>query len=804
MQNKTQHYFKVAFREVIKYKTQSLVSIIGLAIGFTAFVLGGYWQWWETHFDNFHPNADRLYCLTTTGLVKKATGADADLDQLHIKDRAELRKLLPEIEKECVLANCTYTIKENNSSKNVYGLVCEHSFFGMFRADFITGTYKGTVPDGQSVILTRNTAMKFFGTTNCVGRVFELNDHTRPVIAGIIENYPDNSDFIFQFLIIDKVKPLQHVNRNKTYIRLHQNSNVQKVKEKLAAYKSHADDPYGTDHVDQWKINLRTLPEVHLYCHPELDNRIRNIHILAFAGLMAFLSALMNLLVLFIGQQQRKKQKNSTYLCIGASPKDMLLKGWTELFFPMLLAYLLAFCLIEIAFPYYESYTAWNHYGIYEGVTRHIDQSSLVWNAIQAIVVSTLLFWLLCFLPIRGILCHPDSQPALFKRVLIGGQVFIGSLFFITSLILLQQLHFILTKDKGIRYENVIQLDAGFENAYENDLRVLEPELRNHPFVETVCYTAANSPIFTEQGDWYGTWQSYLPFEPDVERTVREDKVMLVSKDFFSFFGLTLKDGQWLDGSNAESYLVNETGYRQLGYTDLLQRPIYQRSESGYSPSNQKVAGIMNDYIYAPMQFPVQRIFFRLLTDEDVKDYTPAHFFYIRHLPGQKKEVTDHIKQVVKKFNTSGVPENNLCITLTDLVDKFNRPEKVIFSVFSIIAILCILISTFGIYSLVSLSAQQRKKEIAIRKVNGATCAHILQLFFKEYLIVVIISNLFALPIGYILMKRWLETYANHIPLTIWPFIAVFFITCLIVFLSIFQQVKKAAQANPAEAIKSE
>ena len=120
------HYLKVTFREFAKYKTQSLVSIIGLAIGFTAFILGGYWLWWETHFDNFHPNGDRLYCLTTTGLVKKATGADADLDQLHMNDLAELTKLLPEIEQVCKFANCNFTIKENNSSKYIYA--CLRSF----------------------------------------------------------------------------------------------------------------------------------------------------------------------------------------------------------------------------------------------------------------------------------------------------------------------------------------------------------------------------------------------------------------------------------------------------------------------------------------------------------------------------------------------------------------------------------------------------------------------------------------------------------------------------------------------------
>ena len=186
---------------------------------------------------------------------------------------------------------------------------------------------------------------------------------------------------------------------------------------------------------------------------------------------------------------------------------------------------------------------------------------------------------------------------------------------------------------------------------------------------------------------------------------------------------------------------------------DLLERPIY----GGETKTNLKVCGVIEDYIYAPLQYPVSKVFFRLHTDKDFADYYPIQYFYVRYTPGHKKEVLEHISKVTQKLN-----------------------------------------------SLVSLSAQQRKKEIAIRKVNGATFYHILQLFFREYLILVVISNLFALPIGYILMKRWLETYANHIHLTIWPFIAVFFITCVIVLLSIFRQVKEAALANPAESVKSE
>lgn len=125
------HYIKVTFRELLKYRTQSIISIIGLAIGFTAFILGGYWLWWETHFDNFHPEADRLYCLTTEGLVKRANGTQADLDQLHINDREELFKLLPEIEASCSFNHLSFTLQQGNEAINLHGMEsgCPFSIF---------------------------------------------------------------------------------------------------------------------------------------------------------------------------------------------------------------------------------------------------------------------------------------------------------------------------------------------------------------------------------------------------------------------------------------------------------------------------------------------------------------------------------------------------------------------------------------------------------------------------------------------------------------------------------------------------
>ena len=760
------HYVKVSFRELLKYRTQSIVSIIGLAVGFTAFILGGYWLWWETHFDNFHPEADRLYCLTTEGLVKRANGTQSDLDQLHINDREELFKLLPEIEVSCSFNHLSFTLKQDNEAINLHGMESEQSFFDLFRADFIEGTHQGVIPDGSSVILTERTAHKLFGTTNCIGKEVVLDNNLRPSVVGIIRNYPDNTDLLFD----------------------------------LAHYKSHAEDTWDREQVKNWKINLLTASEVHLRCHPELTDRIRNIHILALAGAMAFLSALINLLVLFIGQQQRKQQKNRTYLCIGASTTSMITKSFIELALPLIIAFLISFCLIESIYPYYESYTTWHRYGIYENVSRHLSRTSLLGNTLSLAGICILAFLFICYYPIRNLLEHKIQKPALFKQGLIIVQIFIGSLFFITSIGLFRQLHFILSKDKGIDYERVIQVDLGYDTSFQTDLSVLKPEMANHPYVEEVTYTCGNAPVFTEQGDWYGSFYSYFCFDPNEAEPNSYSPVIVADKDFFSFFKMQLKAGSWPTDATPYSYMVNATCLQTLGYTDLLERPIYIKGQA----SQARVCGVIKDYLYAPMQYPILPLFFTTYENPMVKDFERPYLIYVRYAKGHKKEVLEHLHEITSHIQNDNVNRSKMFTELSDLIDRFNRPEKVIFTIFSILSLVCILISTFGIYSLVSLATEQRRKEIAIRKVNGATFYHILQLFFREYFILVTLGNVFALPVGYLVIKRWLKTYANHTTLPAGLFLLVFLITCGIVLLSIFRQVKRAAATNPAEVIKTE
>jgi ABC-type antimicrobial peptide transport system permease subunit len=233
----------------------------------------------------------------------------------------------------------------------------------------------------------------------------------------------------------------------------------------------------------------------------------------------------------------------------------------------------------------------------------------------------------------------------------------------------------------------------------------------------------------------------------------------------------------------------------------LLERPILKVSD--YSVTNKKVCGVVKDYLYAPMQYPVLPLYFQVYTDNLQKNF-PAQYLYVRYRPGHKEDVLTHIRRITAEVDSDEVSDDHKYVELETIIELFNRPEKVIFTLFSLLAWLCILISSFGIYALVSLSTEQRKKEMAIRKINGATPKHILQIFIREYLILTVVGNALALSAGYLLMKRWLETYAYHIDMNAWSLILVFALTSAIVTGSIYRQVAKAAKANPAETIKAE
>jgi len=201
------------------------------------------------------------------------------------------------------------------------------------------------------------------------------------------------------------------------------------------------------------------------------------------------------------------------------------------------------------------------------------------------------------------------------------------------------------------------------------------------------------------------------------------------------------------------------------------------------------------------MQYPIKGLFFHLQQD---KSFTPPQYVYIKTKPENRVKAIEYSEKILKNMEVGEVPEGTRFLSLSGIMDKFNLPEKTLFQIFGVLALASLLVVSFGIFSLVTLTIEQRKKEIGIRKINGAEVSDILLLFIKNYLLLVIAGNVLSLPIAYLLINRWMDSYVYRTHLSWWLFAVVFIITALAVIISVFEKVRKSANQNPAEVVKSE
>ena len=729
------HYIKFALRGLIKYKWQNIVCIAGVVIGFSAFVLGGYWWYWENHFDDFHPNARYTYAITTTGIANNADGSPMELDQLHRDDLNWILENVPQIERYCRTGWASMRYTKDGQEINVMGLSVDTAFFSMFYSQFIDGSYRYAPWDGTCIVLTESAAMRHFGTTDCVGEMFPGGNRR---IVGVIRDYPANSSFRFEFLSLS-TSVFNNMGRTTFYAQLNRNAPINSVREKIENHQSVAQTRFPGEEKN-WSFNLRTLAEIHLNCRPELKSRFRNINLLAIAGLLALVCSLMNYMTLFIAQQQKLQRRNNTFRSMGASSSYLFTKSFLDLLIPLVFALIFSVFLIKFIFPHYQSYTQWQGYGLYEKFVNKPEFNTLIPTAFKwtGMIIAA---FLLAGTALIAVMIRKISKqtPLVLRRSLIVCQVFIGSFFLFVALSLFKQFHFTQNKDKGLIVENIIQIDAGAWGAFD-DHQTLKTELLRSPHIEDVTFTT--TPIIGELGEWYQSFGTSLTID---ETRYSGISAFTVEPNFLDFFGMKMKEGEWI--ANETEVVINETQKQVLG----LENPLGQHIRMG-GHGEGKISGIISNYNHSTMQYSVPALVFHLHGKEAIVSYQYA---YIKTKPENRAIALEYVENVLESQHIREVVEGRQFLELTAVMDKFNRPERTLSIIFGILSLACILVVSFGVYSLITLTIEHRRKEIAIRKINGAEFVDIMQLFFKEYLALVAIGNLFALTMGYYLILRW-------------------------------------------------
>ena len=773
------HYLKIAFRNLIKYKTQSIVSIVGLAIGFTCFALSALWIRYEMTYDNFHEGAERIYLagskfeLQGDGFSYFSSGLLADY----------IKKNCPEVEKAChiIYGSDNDPIIYQEKEYQMVQLNVDSSFISMFNITVLDGNSQLKLEKNQ-IAITDKAAKRIFGDELPIGKqvILPKSNHAEMTIVAVVKSWEGHSIYPFDILL-----PYPNWEANwgmqqcHTLFRVYPNSDIKVLKQRLEKNEVQQDS------YKQWIYTPIALLSTLRSTHPREDVNVKLNHVRLFAciGVLVIICGLCNYLTMLITRIRMRKRELALRKVNGASNVSLLSLLLSELILLLIISSGIGLMLLELILPVFKRLSQIDESTtfFYGEVSTYILLLIIITTGIAAIFVY--------YANKRTLLDSIKHKSNLhfsgwFHKGSILFQLFISIGFVFCTLVMMKQLNYLLnSKELGLERHNVgvIGSTYGFENVPLEEILNQMPDItdRLHGF-----YTPIPKMMFStrEINEWEGQTDKTQRIKVEGET---------INQDYVDFFQVGILEGSMLDEKDGKgAVVINESAVRAFGWD----QPIGKKIRMGIDETC-TVKGVIKDICYNAPIHPVAPAVFSLPESKDRGN------FIFKFKEGTWNSISKKLQEEAHKVNPNA---NLFLINMEERYDEFMKSENTMIKLLSVVSLICIIIAVFGIFSLVTLSCEQRRKEIAIRKVNGASVKVILNLFFKEYLILLVIASFMAFPLSYLIMKHWLEGYVKQTPINFWIYGGIFAGMLLIIFLSIIWRVWKAARQNPAEVIKSE
>lgn len=770
-----QHYFKIAFRNILKYKTQSIISILGLAVGFTCFALANLWIHYEMTYDAYHEGADRMYILCKESVF----GVNGYSTSMPYPASTLLKNDFPEVE-----ATCAYTrwgqetdVKADGRVVRTCEMQADSCFMNMFNISVLSGSMDFMYSD-EKIALTEDVAMRLFGSVDVLGKeVKNYNDDTRTVCA-ILANL-NHSNVTFgcwgQGEYFRKWQNDWYNGSFEIIIKLRKGTDPIAFQRKLAANETKADprDPHGVFE----NIRLIPLDEYH-YSSINRYKSFQFYYLILFsvAGALVILCSLFNYLSLFITRMRIRSREIELRKVCGSSIGGVVILLFIEYLYIILLSGILGMALVEMALPAFKKMS---------GVSGNIYGESLLY------FVGILLLSLFLLVPfaIRRSHIRNTGNKYMLRKVSIAFQLAIGLLVTFCIIVMMKQIYYLTNTDLGWERKNIASINLLYP---DKDFETIADKIKQFSCTKEVitghCCLLPKSSGFS---------QSFKNWDGKEDGMKSIDMLSLWNcEKIVSFYNLQLLEGEMVKPTETNKIMINESAVKALGMSEPIGKKLYLDNRAW------TLTGIIKDFhITAPTE-PVPP--YTLITEDILKNSgfsIGKGQILIKFHDGKWKELKNRIDSIF----TYEYPEVRYKLYNTEEeYTGYLKSEDALIKLLSFIAIVCMLIAAFGIFSLVTLSCEQRRKEIAVRKVNGAAIKDILLMFVKEYMLLLIIASVIAFPVGYVLMKRWLENYVEQTVISAWIYFAIFGGIMIVIFACIGWRVWQAARQNPAEVIKSE
>ena len=770
-----QHYFKIAFRNILKYKTQSIISILGLAVGFTCFALANLWIHYEMTYDAYHEGADRMYILCKESVF----GVNGYSTSMPYPASTLLKNDFPEVE-----AACAYTrwgqetdVKADGRVVRTCEMQADSCFMNMFNISVLSGSMDFMYSD-EKIALTEDVAMRLFGSVDVLGKeVKNYNDDTRTVCA-ILANL-NHSNMTFgcwgQGEYFRKWQNDWYNGSFEIIIKLRKGTNPIAFQRKLAANETKADprDPHGVFE----NIRLIPLDEYH-YSSINRYKSFQFYYLILFsvAGALVILCSLFNYLSLFITRMRIRSREIELRKVCGSSIGGVVILLFIEYLYIILLSGILGMALVEMALSAFKKMS---------GVSGNIYGESLLY------FVGILLLSLLLLVPfaIRRSHIRNTGNKYMLRKVSIAFQLAIGLLVTFCIIVMMKQIYFLTNTDLGWERKNIASINLLYP---DKDFETIADKIKQFSCTKEVitghCCLLPKSSGFS---------QSFKNWDGKEDGMKSIDMLSLWNcEKIVSFYNLQLLEGEMVKPTETNKIMINESAVKALGMSEPIGKKLYLDNRAW------TITGIIKDFhITAPTE-PVQP--YTLITEDILKNSgfsIGKGQILIKFHDGKWKELKQQIDSI---FNREYPEVRYKLFNTEEEYAGYLKSENALVKLLSFVAVVCVLIAAFGIFSLITLSCEQRRKEIAVRKVNGATIRNITIMFVKEYMLLLTIAAVIAFPVGYVLMKLWLENYVERTVISAWIYFAIFGGIMIVIFACIGWRVWQAARQNPAEVIKSE
>jgi putative ABC transport system permease protein len=799
------NYIKTAIRSLRKNKGFTAINVLGLSVGLATCLLIVFYVVDELSYDKYNTKADRIYRVTGNA---KLNGRESVYATTEGPLQGALKDNFPEIEKVtrlidnngiAVSASKFSIRKGNNNIQEKRVVYTESSLFDVFTLPMVAGNPKKSLDEPHTAVITESAAQKYFGKTDAVGQVLTINDTSLYRITGVIKDIPLQSHFNYDFFLSFSTLPESHwtgwgYSGVHNYLLLRPDANIKSLESRISQLEiKNSPGPANlwTTGGNYLRASLTPLLDIHLRSNAELEldkgGSIQYVYIFSFIAVIILLIACINFMNLSTARSSNRAKEVGVRKVLGSARKNLIAQFLTESTLVTLVSTFIAIILAILLLPLFNQVS---------GKQLGFTMQSLTWLAPSLIVIVIVVgflagsypaLYLSGFQPIEVLKGKLSAgfKSSVLRSSLVVFQFGISIALIICTLVIYNQLNYIHNKSLGFNRDQVLVIKN--TNVLGKQVQLLKQEVKQMPGVANATMSS-----YQPTGDERMKTGLFPHREIDVKNDILTE-FWSVDEDYMNTMGLKLVSGRNFSkdlASDSAALIVNETFVEKFGQKDPLNKFVYR---DFMSVQQFHIIGVVKNFHFESLRDKISPLALVYSPDNgaiSVKIKTAD-------LSGLVSKIEDKWKQFSpnQQFSYSFMDQD---------FDATYRTEQRLGTLFISFSTLAILIACLGLFGLAAYAAEQRNKEIGIRKVLGASVSGIVGMLSMDFIKLVFISILIASPLAWYFMNKWLQGFAYRENMQWWILAIAGMVAVFIAFVTISFQAIKAAIANPVDSLRSE